>query len=152
MEIIQAIDGVMIFVWATVAVVFIMMESSRFWGDHFSFAVGALGAIACWVAGLGLIVEVIAFAVLSAFSWLVLRPLFVKLVTKSEEDKLDDSWIGRTAVVTIKVDINVEENNGRVRIDDHELRARAKDPKQKYNIGDRVKVVGVDGNCLVVTK
>ncbi|MDD6651582.1 MAG: NfeD family protein [Eggerthellales bacterium] len=150
----ETIDGIMLVVWAAIALIFIFMEASRFYGDHFPFAVGALAGLLCWVLKLDVIVEVIAAVVVTIFSWFVLRPLFQKLMEKEEQSQYLDpeEWVGKQATVTMKVDINVYENNGRVRIGDHEVRARALDPNQKYNIGDKVTVVDVDKNCAVVKK
>lgn len=150
----ETIDSIMLFVWAAIALIFFFMEASRFFGDHFPFAIGALGGLLCWVLKLGLFVEIIVAVVVSALSWFLLRPLFQKLMQKEEESyHLDpELWIGREGVVTMKVDINVMENNGRIRVGDREVRARAEDPNMKYNIGDHVRVVGVDKNCAVVRK
>lgn len=151
---IETIDGIMLFVWAGIALIFIFMEASRFYGDHFPFAIGALAGLVCWLLKLGLVVEIIAAVVVTALSWFLLRPLFHKLMDKEEKSTYLDpeEWVGKEAVVTLKVDITVYENNGRVRVGDHEVRARALDPKMKYNVGDRVKIVDVDKNCAIVKK
>lgn len=150
----ETIDGVMLFVWAGLALIFIFMEASRFYGDHFPFAIGALAGLVCWLLKLGLIVEIIAAVVVSIFSWFVLRPLFQKLMEHEEVSRYLDpeEWVGQQVTVSMKIDINVYENNGRVRLGDKEVRARALDPNQKYNIGDKVTVVDVDKTCAIVKK
>ena len=68
------------------------------------FAVGALGALLCALAGGSAWVQIVVFVVLSGVSLALVRPLAKKFLTPSYSATNADRVIGREAVVTQTVD------------------------------------------------
>ena len=139
----ETIDGIMLVVWAAIALIFIFMEASRFYGDHFPFAVGALAGLLCWVLKLGVIVEVIAAVVVTIFSWFVLRPLFQKLMEKEEQSQYLDpeEWVGKQATVTMIntylaiADKDYNAKKDEVSFDVYGIKETSKGVFEKFEIG-----------------
>lgn len=68
------------------------------------FAVGALGALLCALAGGNAWVQIVVFVALSAVSLALVRPLAKKFLTPSYSATNADRVIGREAVVTQTID------------------------------------------------
>jgi len=68
------------------------------------FAVGALGALLCALAGWSPWVQILAFIVLSGASLALVRPLAKKFLTPGYSATNADRVIGREAVVTQTID------------------------------------------------
>ena len=68
------------------------------------FAVGALGALLCALAGGAVWVQILAFVVLSGISLALVRPLAKKFLTPSYSATNADRVIGQEAVVTQTID------------------------------------------------
>lgn len=121
-------------------------------GNLFHFSLGALGAVICYLLGFDIPVQIAVFAVVTLVSFLVLKPLFIKLSSRNEtvhEEGLD-LLVGLEGKVISKIDMDA--GTGRVDIDGRPVKAIPVDPQQKYNVGDRIYVTGLDGDRLVVRK
>ena len=68
------------------------------------FAVGALGALLCALAGWNYWVQILAFVALSAVNLALVRPLAKKFLTPGYSATNADRVIGREAVVTQTID------------------------------------------------
>ena len=94
---------------------------------------------------LGLAPQLVLFAVYAALAVMLGRRFYAQPDTPDQMLGLNDPgtrMIGRNLVVVDPVD----EHGGRVRVGDGEWSARG----GPAAVGDRVTVVSVDGNCLIV--
>lgn len=138
--------------WSVVAFAFFVLEYWRMSGNFLAFAIGALGALAAWVLGQDMLIQVAVFAVLSIVSFLLIRPLYQRKLFNSSKSHAEglELLVGREGTVISK--IAGAESPGRVDIDGRPAKAIPVDPQQRYNVGDRVVVKDLDGDTLVVKK
>ena len=95
--------------------------------------------------GLGLPAQLALFALYSLVALMIGRRVYANMPTDSGDAILNDPsarLIGRQVQVISAVD----EHSGRVRLGDSEWSARG-GPAEP---GDRVRITGVEGNCLIV--
>ena len=95
--------------------------------------------------GLGLVPQLGLFALYSVIAVMVGRRFYNVRGIESSDPHLNDRaarMVGRSVVVVTSVD----EHSGRVRVGDSEWSARG-GPAQP---GERVRITGVEGNCLIV--
>ena len=104
----------------------------------------ATGAFAL-LFGLGAAAQLALFALYSLIAVMVGRRFYANSSTESSDPLLNDRMarmIGKVVTVVEPVD----EHNGRVRVGDGEWTARG----GPAAAGERVRITGVDGNCLKV--
>lgn len=137
--------------WIIVLFVFLIIEFTKVTFDYFPFAVGAAGACICYLVGLNLVAQVVAFAVLAALCWFTIRPVLQRRQADlTEKDAIDpDEYVGQKVMVTGKID---DRGWGRIAIGNTEYRARAENPAEKYNVADYVTITGVDGQWVIVKR
>lgn len=142
----------LLLLWIVVIFVFVIIEYLRLHGDFTAFAIGGIGGLVCYLLGYDLIIQVAAFVVLSVVCFLALRPAIKRLMQAHNEKQVAgfDFLIGEKGVVTQKVD--ADGDTGRVAVAGHDCLARAKNPKMKYNVADKIIVVDTDGGVLIVEK
>ena len=95
--------------------------------------------------GLGTVAQLALFALYALLAVMVGRRFYANAGTKGGDPLLNDRsarLVGKVVTVVVAVD----EHNGRVRVGDGEWNARG-GPAQP---GERVRITGVDGNCLNV--
>lgn len=95
--------------------------------------------------GLGAPAQLALFVLYTLLAVMIGRRFYANAVTDSSDPLLNDRsarLIGK--VVTVVAD--VDDHNGRVRVGDSEWNARG----GPASVGERVRVIGVDGNCLTV--
>lgn len=138
--------------WGLILFACAIAEMVTLRGNLFHFSVGAAGAAACFALGQDFVVQVIVFAVLTALSFLLLRPLFLRISSRNavKHEVGLDLLVGLEGKVIAKVDVDA--GTGRVDINGRPVKAVPVDPKQKYNVGDRIVVTGLDGDMLIVKK
>src|SRR3954453_16247674 len=91
-------------IWLIVAVVFAVAEVVNLSFYLFPFAIGAAGAALVGVAGGGLAIELITFAVLTGVSFTVVRPIARRHVSMPPQIRTGTAaLIGRTAIVTERI-------------------------------------------------
>ena len=139
-------------VWGSILFVFLLIEMLQLRGNFFSFALGAVGALICWALGLDVPIQAGVFVVVSALSFFLLRPLFIRKADKNATRHAEgiETLIGLTGQVIQKIDGS--SRTGRVDIDGRPVKAIPVDPNQKYNVGDLIEVVDVEDDYLVVRK
>ena len=94
---------------------------------------------------LGLAPQLILFVIYSVLAVMVGRRFYANAATNGGDPLLNDRsarLVGKVVTVVVAVD----EHNGRVRVGDGEWNARG-GPAQP---GERVRITGVDGNCLTI--
>ena len=95
--------------------------------------------------GLPLALQLILFTVYALVAVMIGRKVYANRTTNSSDPLLNDRrarMIGKSVTVIEAVD----EHSGRVRVGDSEWSARGGPGRP----GERVRITGVDGNCLLV--
>lgn len=95
--------------------------------------------------GLGLALQLALFALYALLAVMVGRRAYANRRHDSADPLLNDR-AGRLVGKVVTVVAAVDEHNGRVRVGDSEWSARG----SPAAVGTRVRITGVDGNCLTV--
>ncbi len=134
--------------WAIVALVCLIIELTS--GDFFfiCFTIGGLASLLTALCCDSLAAQAIVFAVVSVLSIFFIRPLLVKHVHKSGEERTSnvDALIGREGIVTEAIEA---EGYGRVKIDGDSWKACTADGAA-IGEGSRVKVVDIKSVIITV--
>jgi membrane protein implicated in regulation of membrane protease activity len=111
------------------------------------FAVGALaGAVAAWLGG-GIIVQAVAFVVVSTALLIVVRPIARRHMRTPPETRTGvAALVGQSALVVQRVDAH----GGRVKIGGEIWSARALHPEQIMEPGTAVDVIEIRGATAFV--
>jgi membrane protein implicated in regulation of membrane protease activity len=112
------------------------------------FAGGALGGMTLALVGGATVLQMVAFIAISGVLLALVRPIATKHLTQRTPLQLDgvDSIIGRTAKVTREIDIS----GGRIRMGADEWSARSQHSGETFPVGERVRILQVDGATAVV--
>lgn len=114
------------------------------------FAAGALAAAGAAALGAPLLLQAIVFAVVSGLSVVALRPIIMKhqrpAVESGETPFGIEAIEGSSATVLEEVDAD----HGLVKIDGELWTARSFDGTEKYQPGERVRVIKVRGATAIV--
>ncbi|MEV0271025.1 NfeD family protein [Hamadaea sp. NPDC050747] len=129
-----------------------LVVGELFMGDFvlLMLAAGAAAAALAGVLGLGVVGELLVFAVVSGLALFFVRPWIKnRFYRSSHQVKIGVSTIlGSEAVVMERVDVE----NGQVNLSGELWRARPYDASRAYEPGERVRVIEVDGATLKVGK
>ena len=137
-------------IWLIVAVVFAVAEVINLSFYLFPFAIGAAGAALVDLAGGGAAIAWPTFAVLTAVSFTVVRPIARRHVNMPPQIRTGTAaLIGRTGIVTERI-VN-DEGVGRVRIEGEVWTARAYDEDKVIEPGTRVHVMEIKGATALVS-
>jgi membrane protein implicated in regulation of membrane protease activity len=119
-------------------------------GDLFllMLAGGALGGVGVALLGGPVVLQLVAFVVVSALLLAVVRPLAKRHLTEGTPGQPDGvaALIGRTARVTRAVD----GHGGRIRLGADEWTARSQYGGEHFPVGKTVRILQVDGATAVV--
>ena len=110
------------------------------------FAIGAVAAIITTIFTDSILIQCIVFTVVSVISLLITKPLIKKFKKFEVEPTNSDRVIGKVGEVTQKIGRN---KYGEVKVYGNTWTASS---KQVINVGERVKVLSIDGVKLVVQK
>ncbi|MDP9344140.1 MAG: NfeD family protein [Actinomycetota bacterium] len=136
-------------IWLVVAVVFAVAEMVNLSFYLFPFAIGAAGAAVVALAGGGAVLAWPVFAVLTAVSFGVVRPIAKRHVSMPPQIRTGTAaLVGRTAVVLERVDNDAD--TGRVRLEGEVWSARAYDDEHVFDEGTRVQVLEIKGATALV--
>ncbi len=138
----------MVFVWAGVAVLFLVGEIFSAGFALLWFGIGAGVSAVLAVFNLPLWLQIIVFIFLSSVLFGLSR-IFFKRVTRNAEKVgiASDRAIGKTGVVIVRIDPDI--GKGMVRVDHEEWRAESVDGKP-IEAGKKVEVVRLEGVRLFV--
>jgi membrane protein implicated in regulation of membrane protease activity len=137
-------------IWLIVAVVFAVAEVINLSFYLFPFAIGAAGAALVGIAGGGIAIELVTFAVLTGVSFTIVRPIARRHINMPPQIRTGTAaLIGRTGIVTERI-VN-DEGVGRVRIDGEVWTARAYDEDKVIEPGVRVHVMEIKGATALVS-
>jgi membrane protein implicated in regulation of membrane protease activity len=137
-------------IWLIVAVVFAVAEAINLSFYLFPFAIGAAGAAVVGLAGGEAAVAWITFAVLTAASFTVVRPIARRHISMPPQLRTGTAaLIGRTGIVTERI-VN-DDGLGKVRIEGEVWTARAYDEDKVIEAGTRVHVLEIKGATALVS-
>jgi membrane protein implicated in regulation of membrane protease activity len=138
-------------IWLIVAVVFAVAEVMNLSFYLAPFAIGAAGAAVVGLAGGAAAVSWAVFAVLTAVSFTVVRPIARRHINVPPQIRTGTAaLVGRTAVVLERIDNDA--NAGRVRLDGEEWTARSYDEDSTIEAGARVHVMEIRGATALVSE
>jgi membrane protein implicated in regulation of membrane protease activity len=135
--------------WLIAAVVLAVAEVVNLSFYLFPFAIGAAGASLVALAGAGTPIAVVVFAVLTAVSFGVVRPIARRhLQTPPQIRTGTAALVGTTAIVTER--IANDEGVGCVRLNGEVWTARSYDDEKVIETGTRVHVMEIRGATALV--
>jgi membrane protein implicated in regulation of membrane protease activity len=137
-------------IWLIVAVVFAVAEVVNLSFYLFPFAIGAAGAAVVDLAGAGAAITWATFAVLTAVSFTVVRPIARRHLNVPPQIRTGTAaLVGRTAIVLERIDNDA--GVGRVRLDGEIWTARTYDEDRVIEPGERVHVMEIRGATALVS-
>lgn len=112
------------------------------------FAGGALGGMTVALLGGLFLPQLIAFVVVSAGLFVLIRPIAKRQLVDRTPLQLDgvQVHVGRTALVSQRVDAY----SGRIRLGGDEWSARTQHSSESYEVGTAVRVLQIDGATAIV--
>ena len=112
------------------------------------FAGGALGGMAVALLGGAVVLQLIAFVVVSAGLLVLIRPIAKRQLVDRTPLQIDGAnvHVGKTVVVSRRVDAH----SGRIRMGADEWSARTQHSGETYEVGETVRILQVDGATAVV--
>lgn len=134
-------------VWAFLALLFMIAEMVTAGFVMFCFGIGAAGAAVAAFLGLNLVWQLIIFATLSALAIVLSRPFARRVSNQAENVFGIDRVIGKEAVVIVPID--PKSAQGRVRVEREEWQADSEDGKPIAD-GETVQVLAVRGTRVLV--
>ena len=136
--------------WLIAFVVLLVVEILTMGLTTIWFAGGALVAFGVGIIGMGTIVQIVVFIIVSLVLMFLTRPWAVKYFNKDREKTNADSLIGQQAVVTETVD--TLQAKGVVVINGLEWSAKTKEPNGLIEKDSIVIVEEIQGVKLIVRK
>lgn len=137
-------------IWLTLFVIAIIIEATTAELVSIFFCAGALvSLIVSFIPGVDWWVEVIVFVIISGASLLGLRPLMTKFLNKEKRDTNIDEMIGKKGLMIKGCD---ELNHGEIKVNGVIWTAICADEKEVIKENEKVVIIGVNGNKLIVKK
>lgn len=135
--------------WILATLLFFIVELFSAGFAFICLSIGALGSAVAALLDCSLEMQFIVFAVVSIIALIGVRPVLKRLIYRKEEKVITnaDAIIGKHGVVC--VDIEANDDNGRVMIDGVDWRAKSQDNIQLPK-GTKVEVVDRDSVILTV--
>ena len=135
--------------WLVVFVVLLIVEIATMGLTTVWFAGGALISFLAAYMGLGVVVQVLLFLVVSILLLVLTIPLAVKFFNQEREKTNAESLIGQKAVV--KEEINTLQATGRVEVNGMEWSAKTEE-SEIIEADTIVMIKGIQGVKLIVEK
>ena len=136
-------------IWLVVAVVFAVAEVVNLSFYLFPFAIGAAGAALVSLAGGGAVLAWPVFAVLTAASFGIVRPIARRHIEMPPQIRTGTAaLVGRSAVVLERIDNDA--GTGSVRLEGEVWSARSYDEDRVFEKGARVQVLEIKGATALV--
>ena len=137
----------MIYMWLGAVILFAVVEAMTTQLVSIWLAGGALASFCASLAGANVTLQWILFVAVSALLLILTKPLVKKIVGREPEKTNIDAQIGKTTIVTQKID-NIKET-GEVRLNGISWTARS-ESGETIDEGSRVSVEKIDGVKLIV--
>ena len=139
-------------IWLLVAAVFVVIEIFTSGFAVACFSVGCVFGAILAACDLSLTWQVVAFAIGTFLSFILIRPVVMRYLDKKTNDnhiKTNmDNIIGKTAVVTERIEGN---GYGRVKIDGDDWKAQTADGAAA-EVGEKVRIESFESIILTVKK
>ena len=135
-------------IWLVIAAVCVIIEICTLALTTIWFAFGSIAAALVSLATDSVILQCVAFFVVSFALLLLIRPSVVRRFNSRRTKTNVDSVIGKTVVVTEPID-NFG-NSGRAKVGDIEWAARSNSDGVTMPVGSKATVVRVEGVKLIV--
>jgi len=144
--------------WFQIWHLWVILAIALFIGEIFTpgFILGCFGISALLTAGiakigLGVVFQLIGFAIFSLVIFFTIRPLFLKFFYPSSRDFKTNvkALIGREGIVIERIDPDTI--RGRVKIDGEDWWAVSLNGST-YEVGERVQVVDIQGTKVIIKK
>ena len=140
----------MVYIWLGVLVAAVVLEIATTQIVSIWFAIGALASLIATLAGVEqLWIQIVIFVLVSAIAVVATRPIVKRIVNKKAEPTNADMVIGKTGVVTEKID-NLAPS-GMVKAGGQVWTARSADDSV-IDENERVIVKEISGVKLIVIK
>jgi membrane protein implicated in regulation of membrane protease activity len=141
---------VWLIVWLVLGVALVVAEVVTTTFVLLMFAIGAFAAAGAAALGANEPVQAIVFAVVSALSFVAVRPTLRRYMRRDERDTQMgvEAIEGSMALVMESVD----NDSGMIKIDGELWRARPYDATQTFEKGERVRVIEIKGATAMVWK
>jgi membrane protein implicated in regulation of membrane protease activity len=135
-------------IWVVVAVVLLIAEATTSAFIAIYFGLAAIAAAAVALTGLGVVVQLIAFAALSVGSLTITRPALKRAIGSTQLHRTGvDAMPGRIGVVTRAIG---ELESGLVKIGGETWTARSFYDEEPIAEGARVEVIKIEGVTALV--
>lgn len=136
--------------WVAALVVFLIVEAVTAGLVSIWFVFGSLVALICAALGAAVWLQIFWFVIVSVATLVLTRPLVKRYVDSRSVATNADRSIGRTAVVTERID-NLAAA-GAVKLDGVVWTARSTDDAVAIEAGERVTVRAIEGVKLIVER
>ena len=136
--------------WVVALVVFLIVEAVTAGLVSIWFVFGSLVALICAALGAAVWLQIFWFVIVSVATLVLTRPLVKRYVDSRSVATNADRSIGRTAVVTERID-NLAAS-GAVKLDGVVWTARSTDDAVAIETGERVTVRAIEGVKLIVER
>ena len=136
--------------WVVALVVFLIVEAVTAGLVSIWFVFGSLVALICAALGAAVWLQIFWFVIVSVATLVLTRPLVKRYVDSRSVATTADRSIGRTAVVTERID-NLAAA-GAVKLDGVVWTARSTDDAVAIEAGERVTVRAIEGVKLIVER
>ena len=136
--------------WVAALVVFLIVEAVTAGLVSIWFVFGSLVALICAALGAAVWLQIFWFVIVSVATLVLTRPLVKRYVDSRSVATNADRSIGRTAVVTVRID-NLAAA-GAVKLDGVVWTARSTDDAVAIETGERVTVRAIEGVKLIVER
>lgn len=140
-------SGAIVF-WIVALVVFLIVEAVTAGLVSIWFVFGSLVALICAALGAAVWLQIVWFVIVSIAALVLTRPLVKRYVNSRSVATNADRSIGRTAVVTERID-NIAAT-GAVKLDGLVWTARSMDDAITFASGECVTVCAIEGVKLIV--
>ena len=143
-------EAYMWIIWLGIFVISIVIEALTAEVVSIFFAAGSMVAlIISFIPGVDWWIEVIVFVVFSGASLLGLRPLMHRFLSKEKRNTNIDEMIGKKGLMIKDCD---ELNHGEIKVNGVIWTAISADENEAIKANEKVVIVGVNGNKLIVKK
>ena len=142
-------SGTIVF-WVAALVVFLIVEAVTAGLVSIWFVFGSLVALICAALGAAVWLQIFWFVIVTVVTLVLTRPLVKRYVDSRSVATNADRCIGRTAVVTERID-NLAAA-GAVKLDGVVWTARSTDDAVAIETGERVTVRAIEGVKLIVER
>ena len=139
-----------IMIWLVLFVVLLIIEILTLGLTTIWFAGGALVALVCAYLELDMVVQIIAFLLVSIALLVLTRPIAMKYFNQEREKTNAESLIGQKAVVLETID--TIRGVGRVEVHGIEWSAKGDTESSVIEVGTVVMIEGIQGVKLIVKK